>query len=213
MQGQQLMLVVDRSALSHLAGETQTVIGGLQTTWELWSPASPAQLKAALASARAGSDVGLARTAHAERSTLTFESLSWSFAFLEALGILAGVMALVGLLLYLQARQQSREVAYALGRRMGMTSAAHRRSVISELGGMLGSAFVAGSLFAWVASLMVQGRLDPLPSLPPSPALRVPGAPIGLTAAALAAAVVVGAAAVQRRADRASVAEVMRRAE
>jgi len=210
MHGRRILLVVDRTTLLHLAAETRIAIGGIDTRWELWSPAAPGAVTAALRSTAAGAAAGAPHTAAREESGLTFLALSWSFGFLEALGFLAGVMALVGLLLYLQARQQAREVAYALARRMGLSKSAHGRSVATELTGMLGAAFAAGAAFAWVASRLVLGRLDPLPALPPSPTLRVPVGLLGLTALALAGAALAGAAIVQRRADRVNVAEVMR---
>jgi len=94
-----------------------------------------------------------------------------------------------------------------------MSSAAHGRSVAAELGGMLGAAFATGAVFAWLASLLVQRRLDPLPALPPAPRIRVPIGLIGLTGLALFVAAILGAVLVQWRADRAHVAEVIRRAD
>ena len=39
--------------------------------------------------------------------------------------------------MYLEARQRSREVSYALARRMGLARRAHRRSIALELGAIL----------------------------------------------------------------------------
>jgi len=140
----------------------------------------------------------------------TFLSVSWTFEFLQALGVLTGLVALAGIVLYLQARQRSRTVAYALTVRMGLSRAAHRRSVGLELGGMIGAALAIGGGLAWLAAALVIGRLDLLPEVPPSPVLRFP---LGLALTTLAAGALVawlGALQVQRSADRANVAEVMR---
>ena len=75
---------------------------------------------------------------------------------------------------------------------------------------MLVVAFALGTGFAVLAAAMVQGRLDPIPNLPPGPLLHVPLGVLAVAAAATVAATAVGAWRVQRQADRAHVGEVMR---
>jgi putative ABC transport system permease protein len=122
----------------------------------------------------------------------------------------AGSVALIGLVLYLQSSQQSREVAYALSRRMGLSKGTHRRSVAAELAGMLLGAFVIGTALAAVATRLIYRKLDLLPSLPPAPVYRIPFAILGAIAGASVLTAMIGAFAVQRRAQRANVAEVLR---
>jgi putative ABC transport system permease protein len=119
-------------------------------------------------------------------------------------------VALIGLVLYLQSRQQSREIAYALARRMGMSRGTHRRSVAVELTGMLLGAFVVGTVLAAAATRLIYRKLDLIPSLPPAPMYRIPVVALGEIALAAVVTAVVGAFAVQRRAQRANVAEVLR---
>ena len=138
--------------------------------------------------------------------------MRWTFGFLEALGVLAGLVAAVAVLLYLQARQRAREVSYALAARMGLGRAAHRRSVLLEVAGMLAVAFALGVLLGTVGAAAVVGRIDLLPHVPPGPSVRIPLQVIGLAAAGLAIIAVAGAWLAQRQADRANVAEVLRRA-
>lgn len=140
----------------------------------------------------------------------TFLSVSWTFEFLQALGVLTGLVALAGIVLYLQARHRSRTVAYTLTVRMGLSRAAHRRSVSLELGGMIAVALAIGGGLAWLAAALVIGRLDLLPEVPPAPVLRFPLGLALTTAAAGALVALLGALQVQRSADRADVAEVMR---
>jgi putative ABC transport system permease protein len=135
------------------------------------------------------------------------------FGFLTALGVLTGLIALGGLLLYLEARQRARSVSFALASRMGLTRRAHRRSVALELGVMLAVGSLVGAVFAWVAARTVYGKLDPLPQLPPPPLFRTPFFLFGLTLAAVVAAAWVGAWRVQRTTERAHIAEVIRVAE
>ena len=150
------------------------------------------------------------RTAGTVMRTPAFLAVSWTFAMLQALGALAGLVALVGLVLYVQARQRGRLVAYALARRMGLSRGAHLRSVALELAAMLLFSFALGVALALATSSLVYRRLDPMPELPPGLHLVLPGAVLGLTLLAVAVAALTGALLVQRAADRANVAEVMR---
>ncbi len=125
-------------------------------------------------------------------------------------GLAAALLAVVGLLLYLQARQTEREVAYALSRRMGLARGAHRAAVALEVAGMLGVALTAGTLLALSAAWLVNGRLDPLPQVPPPPLFTVPGGLLLAVAATLPLLAGMGALLVQRAADRTRVAEVLR---
>jgi hypothetical protein len=139
-----------------------------------------------------------------------FVAQAWTFRLLSALGVLAGMVALVGLVLYAQAHQRGRVIAYALTRRMGLNRAAHRRSVLWELAGLLGFAFLLGAGLAVVAAAAVLPHLDPMPELPPGLGLELPGLVLGATLACVLLAALAGAVLVQRAADRAKVAEVMR---
>jgi putative ABC transport system permease protein len=142
--------------------------------------------------------------------TPAFLAVSWTFSMLQALGVLAGLVALAGLVLYLQARQRGRLVAYALARRMGLSRGAHLRSVALELVAMLLFGFALGTALALATAALVHRRLDPMPEIPPGLRLQLPGAVLGLTLLGVAVAALAGALLVQRGADRAKVAEVMR---
>jgi putative ABC transport system permease protein len=142
-----------------------------------------------------------------------FLALHWTLGFLEALGLLTGAIALVGIVLYLQARQRARQVAYALSRRMGLGKRQHLRAIGLELAGMLGPALLIGVTLSAIATRLVYQRLDPLPSLPPPALLRWPGELILLTAVAIVILTLGAAWLVQRSANRGNVAELMRLAE
>jgi putative ABC transport system permease protein len=159
---------------------------------------------------RAGTIPVSVSTAADTMRTPAFLAVSWTFRLLSALGALAGAVALAGLVLYAQARQRGRVVAYALSRRMGLSRGAHRRSVLWELAGMLVFAFLLGAALAVIASALVYRSLDPMPELPPDPGLDLPGAVLGASLAGILLAAVAGAFLAQRAADRANVAEVMR---
>ena len=106
-----------------------------------------------------------------------FLGVSWTFGYLSALAALVGLVAIGGLLLYLETRQRSRTASYALGRRMGLTRATHLRSLLAELGVLLGLAWAIGAGLAWAAVLIVYHRLDIDPTRPPAPLLTVPCSP------------------------------------
>jgi len=198
------MVVTTRPALDAMKVSALNVF----TIRQVWVDGDPAPVTLALT--RAGLAPTTVVTASHVAQTPGFLSLSWTFGFLQALGVLAGVVALVGLLLYLQARQASREVSYALARRMGLSRRSHRQSVLLELAAMLLSAFVVGAALATAAAFLTYPKLDVLPDIPPAPFLQVPVVLFAAVGAALAAFAWIAAWGVQVRADRANVAEVMR---
>ncbi len=212
-QGQRPLLVASVTAFEAWARSRGAgpLLSLTSARFELWAKGDQA---AALRRLRAAGVDPLALqnpiTARQVLATVAFQSITWSFGLLEGVGGLAVLVALCGLLLYSQARQRSRVVAGALARRMGLTRGAQRRSVALELAGMLLVALVVGVALALLAAALVVAKLDPLPADPPDPVLQLP---VGLLWLLLGGAVLValaGAALVQRLADRASVAEVLR---
>jgi putative ABC transport system permease protein len=173
----------------------------------IWSTADPGAVRSALPP---GVHILAFASAAEVQENPAFLSLSWALRFLQALGIMTGLIVLGGVLLYLEARQRSREVSYALAKRMGLTRRAHRRAVGIELGAMLALGAGLGALLAWVSARLVYGKLDALPLIPPPPLFRTPFGLLAATAVALALAAWAGAWRVQRAAERAKVAEVMR---
>ena len=93
---------------------------------------------------------------------------------------------------------------------MGLTRATHLRSLLAELGVLLGLAWTIGAALAWTAVLIVYQRLDIDPTRPPAPLLTAPVLAFTGSALAVAAVVVLAALYAQRSADRADVSEVLR---
>ncbi|MDQ3717493.1 MAG: ABC transporter permease [Actinomycetota bacterium] len=139
-----------------------------------------------------------------------FLGVSWTFGYLQALAAFVGVIAIGGLLLYLETRQRKRTASYAMARRMGLTRWTHFRSLLAELGSVLAVAGIVGVGLAAAACTMAYRRLDVDPIREPSPLLAIPW--ITLAAIAVAAIVVAFLTAVyaQRRSDRVNPAEVLR---
>jgi putative ABC transport system permease protein len=136
--------------------------------------------------------------------------ISWTFGYLTALAALVGLVAVGGLLLYLETRQRSRVAAYAVGRRMGLSRATHLRSLLAELGTLLLTAFLVGTTLAWAAILLVYHRLDVDTSRPPAPLLTMPTTAILGAAVGVLAVTVLAALYAQRAADRTNVTDVLR---
>jgi len=202
------LVVVSRNALVRsavAAGLPGASIGG---TVEVWAKQDVDTLQHELRGFTVSSQPGA--SAAALLRTSSFRAISWTLGMLLALGVLAGLVTVAGLLLYVQARQHEQMVAYALVRRMGRARWTHWLSIAFELAGMLLLALVIGALLAWAAAALVNRQLDIAPQFPPEPVLRLPMPLFGQVLLSVLAVALAGAALVQWRADRANVAEVMR---
>jgi putative ABC transport system permease protein len=136
--------------------------------------------------------------------------ITWTFGYLTALAGLVGLVSVGALLLYVETRQRSRTASYALGRRMGLSRATHLRSLLAELGLLLGLAYVVGVGLSRVALGLVHGLLDVDPARPPTPLLVLPTAVLAGAAVAVAVVAALTARYAQRVADRTSPSEVLR---
>ncbi|HEY8018502.1 MAG TPA: FtsX-like permease family protein [Actinomycetota bacterium] len=135
-----------------------------------------------------------------------------TFAMLNLLGVTALLLVLVVAIVYVQARQRARVLGAALSVRMGMTARTLRRSLVAELGAILGLALVLGCLVGIVSVSVVVPTLDPLPTIPPPPLITDPWVALGVAGVVLLAASFVGGAVAARASRRASLGEVMRAA-
>ena len=197
------LVVVDRRALAGLDPASETL---------LWARGEREQVLAALDRADVRV-VGVVTDARDVLDVTSFLATSWTFGFLQALGIPTGLICAGGLLLYLETRQRARRAAYALSRRMGLSRAAHLGSLLAEVGGTLLGGFAIGAILSFLAARLVYLRLDALPSVPPVPLLRTPVPALAGTAAAVLAVTWLAAWMAQRSADRTNLAEVLRLAE
>ena len=139
-----------------------------------------------------------------------FLGITWTFGYLSALAVFVGVIAVGGLLLYLEARSRTRVSGYVMARRLGLSRGAHLQSLAVELTGVALAGLVLGALLAAAAVAVVYRRLDVDLVRPPTPLLDVPWTAIGLTAAAAVVVAVLAAVYAQRAADRADPATVLR---
>lgn len=133
-----------------------------------------------------------------------------TFTFMRLIAVGAGVLALLGLLLYLQARQRSQTIASALARRMGFARGAETFSLCLELVGLLVFAAVLGGGVAVAAAAPVVHRIDPLPNDPPGPIFTVPTLELVLAAVALVLVAIAAGALTSWFARRTDVSEALR---
>ena len=194
------MLIVDKKRL----GEIDRTAGEFS---EVWSTSTEQAVRAGLP--EQVRVLGVQSTGTVFR-VANFLSVSWTFDYLRALAAFVGVVAIGGLLLYLETRQRSRVASYALARRMGLTATAHFRSLVAELSVLLSLAFVVGGALAWAAVLVVYRMLEIDPTRPPGPLLTTPTVTVLIAAAATLVVALLTAAYAQRAASRADMAEVLR---
>jgi putative ABC transport system permease protein len=197
------VVLVDRSRLPEVppsAGSDQAV--------ERWTDGDVAAAATALRDAGA---VRVLDTVPADvQRTANFLGITWTFGYLSALAVFAGVIGAAGLLLYLEARSRSRVSGYVMARRLGLSRGAHLRSLLVELVGVAAAGVLVGGVLAVGAVAAVYRRLDVDLLRPPTPLLDVPWPAVALTVVS-ALAVAAGAALyAQRSADRADPSSVLR---
>jgi putative ABC transport system permease protein len=139
-----------------------------------------------------------------------FLTVAWTFDFMQAIAVAAGLLVLGGLAAYLDARRRSRLLGYAFARRMGLTSGQHRRALLAELAASVVAGCWLGLGIALMAAWLAYGRVDPVPAFRPGPVLRPAATVIVVLAGVAVAMAVVAAAAAQRRADSDSPVDVLR---
>ena len=207
------LVVVDREALAAAAERAGVpdprLAGGIETL--VWARGDPDRALRVLEASPLRPYPVL--TAEEVRRNPTIRSVTQTFAFLSALGLATGLLAVAATLLYAQARQRARSLGQALTSRMGLSDAAHRLANALELGALLVSGALVGAALALGAARLVLPELDAPVRLPSGPLFRAPwsfvlAAVLGLTVVALVAAAVVAA-----RGRRVNVAEVLRAGE
>jgi putative ABC transport system permease protein len=144
------------------------------------------------------------------QQTANFVGITWTFGYLSALAVFVGVIAVGGLLLYLEARSRIRVAGYVMARRLGLSRPAHLRSLLVELTGVAVAGLLLGGALAAGAVALVYRRLDVDRVRPPTPLLDVPVAALVLSAVLVLAVAGLAALYAQRAADRADPATVLR---
>ena len=203
------LVVIDAAQLEAVYGGGAFRISNAGS--ELWVKGNEARALAALA--KLGLPPYSMLAASEVKDIPSFSGVINTFSVLNILALGAGALVVVVMVMYLQARQRAQVVAYALSRRMGLRDRSYRRSLVLELGGMLGTSFLVGVALSLVASLFIVPVLDPLSTIPPEPLFTFPAVVILAAAVALVGASWLGGWLTNRQARRSNLAEVMRLAE
>jgi putative ABC transport system permease protein len=190
-----------------LALDRLTAIG-VPYTESVWVRGDPAPVVERLTSA--GIDVRSVRRPDQALDTATFLAVVWTFGFVRALAVLGGTVSAVGLLVYLDARQRSRQLAYGLSRHMGLSRSTHRRSIGLELVVMVVPATACGVLAGIAVSTVFVPRLDPLPRFEPGTDAVVARPVVAAAVAVAGVLCLVGAQIGQRAADRVRLSAALR---
>jgi putative ABC transport system permease protein len=171
---------------------------------QLWVRGDPSRIST--------TGLAVATTSQAQDVTASgvYSAITYTFAFLAAVSLLAGAIVMVGLLLYLNARARARRSAYVLLRRMGIGPRAHWRALLVEVGGLLLAGFAVGLALAAIVVALTQAAYDINPTMPPGTLVEVPWALAGELAAAAVVATVLATLAAQRAVAHARPAEVLR---
>jgi putative ABC transport system permease protein len=201
-------LLVSRSAFHRLARRAKILDPPPLATGYLWAKGDPHTIMPVL-------DTSELAPAYLTTPSHIYDDASVgaakrSYRYVKVIGGAAAVLALVALLLYLQARQRSQLIASALVARMGLTRRRDAAALALEAGGIVLLAGVVGAAVAAAAASPIAHHVDALPLYAPSPILIVPWTTLGL---GLIAAVVAGAslgALAVAIAARSDVAEALR---
>jgi putative ABC transport system permease protein len=135
---------------------------------------------------------------------------AWSLAYLRAVSLAAGLLALVGVAMHALAQQRRRTVATVLLARIGMRRRSTDTATALELGLLVGAAALVAVVVALPASALLLGPLDPLPDLPPGPLFTVPWEPLAVVLAGVLGVAGGGALLAGRAARRVRPGEVLR---
>ncbi len=181
---------------------------GADRTAELWTDGDLGAAQEAFTAA--GSDRNRTIVPADVQTTAAFLGITWTFGYLSALAVFVGVVAVGGLLLYLEARARTRVAGTVMARRLGLSGRAQLGSLLAELGGLTAVGLALGGVLAAGAVGAVYRSLDVDPVRPPTPLLDVPWTAVGGTVAATVVVAALATGYAHRAASRADPATVLR---
>ncbi len=176
--------------------------------YQMWFRGDPTEIRAKLAAAKTpltyidSSDDLFVDTLY-DPLTFTFDYLTW-------LSLLGGLVTMVGLLLYLEARTPRHRRAYVMFRRMGLRPRTHRGALLIEIGIPLIAGLIGGLILAAGLAKALSGNFDVDVSIPPGTILSIPVLAVILIGFAVLALAGLAATYAQLRIGRANPSEVLR---
>lgn len=176
--------------------------------FQLWIRGDPQAILDQVAST--GLRTKYVQTASAVTVNSIYEPLTFTFEYLTALSLLCGVIAVVGLLLYLEARTPGHRRAFVMLHRMGMGTPSHWRAILWELGTPLIVGLVTGLGASVIAAYALRHKFDINPTLPPGGLLTLPAGAMVAIAGAVIVVTVVASGYAQARVVRTNPSEILR---
>lgn len=195
-------IVMARDVLRRVARQLGFSEPGPLTSGLIWAKGDPARIIPVLDRSNIA-PVYLTTKDHI-RANASVGAAARSYRYVRLIGAAAAVLALVALLLYLQARQRSLLIASSLTRRMGLGAIDDAAAVVIEACAIVLLASLAGTLLAVTAARPIATRLDALPQYAPAPVYVAPWLQllVGILVATAAAATFGAVAtAIARRSD------------
>ncbi|HKD97122.1 MAG TPA: FtsX-like permease family protein, partial [Micromonosporaceae bacterium] len=175
---------------------------------QIWVRGDPVKIRAELVKA----NVPITRISSSDDlfvDTL-YDPLTFTFEYLTALSLLGGLVTMVGLLLYLEARTPRHRRSYVMFRRMGLRARTHRAALLIELGIPLTAGLIGGLALAAALAKALSSNFDVDVALPPGTILSVPVTVVAGIAIAVLVLATGAASYAQARIGRANPSEVLR---
>lgn len=198
-QGGYKSLIVTKESLGSEASQAQP---------QMWIRGDPATIRATLT--RLNVPVASLSSVDDVYTGTVFQPLTYTFEYLTALSILTGVVTIVGLLLYVEARAPGHRRGYVIARRMGLRARVHRRALLVELAVPLVAGLGLGLGLAMSLTYGFSAGFDVDPTLPPHTLITLPTVVIIGISVAVAVVAVVASSFAQLRVGRANPSEVLR---
>jgi putative ABC transport system permease protein len=167
---------------------------------QVWARGPAGPLLEELTAARYAYDPDQVRTREDYAARPELGAQAWSFGYLRAIALAAGVLGLTGVAMHSLAQQRRRTVAALVLRRMGMRRRALDAATALETGLLTGLGALVAVAVAVPASALLLPLLDPVPALSPAPVFAVPWSSVaavvgGVLLVTAATALLVGRAA------------------
>lgn len=155
------LVVIDHAALDRV---------GVVDTSELWVNRTDLSIRSQLI------DAGFPVTSVLRASALTPGDLApqlWALRYLQIIGLVAGLVTVGGLGLYFAAIAERRRLGIAIAQKLGISRRAAVGATATEIGTMIATAFVLGTVLSVVAVRLVFHHVDPAPQIPPAALFRL----------------------------------------
>ena len=175
---------------------------------ELWIRGDPAAAAADLA--RTDAPVRAITATPDTFGDSLYEPVTYTFRYLIALNVFAGLVVAAGLLLYVEARTPVYRRGYVVLRRLGMRRRAHTVALVLETALPMGAGLLLGLLMAGAATAATRAELDLAPGSPPGPLIAVPTGVLLTMLAVVAGVAAASSTFAYVRAVRAKPGEVLR---